>query len=348
MKTDHLSALDGLRGFAALVVVISHSAAFGFLPSFLGAGLGQMGVALFFGLSGFLMAYLYCDKPLDRESLRQYAINRITRVLPLYYVVASFVALCFIFLDLTLLKVFAWKDIAGNMLLLKGSSVLWTIPVELHFYVVFVALWFAARSGNFNRAIAMLGGLQLSALVILYLNDIRYGPVLFSWLHLFLFGSLLGANYERIRQSLSNPRLSAPLSGLAWLVLLLVVIAPPQVRRDFGISTLVNYLDPITVAYPMMLLACAVFVLGPFSLFRSPLLRWYGKISYSLYLLHPFVIDAATALAERGVFPASFGFPIVLLVATLLAAASFYGFEHPVQRRLRAHFSRKAPQASLA
>lgn len=348
MKASHLSELDGLRGFAALVVMIGHCAAFGFLPKFLSGGLAQMGVMLFFGLSGFLMAYLYSGTKLDRASLREYVVNRTTRVLPLYYVVASFVAICFIFFDYSFLKVFSWKDIALNILLLKGTSVLWTIPVEIHFYIVFVALWFAANNGRFLLSVTCLGILQMSALIALYVNGIDYSPILFSWLHLFLFGSLLGAYYELIGRSLDNSRYRALLSAVAWLVMLLAVIAPPQLRNGFGWTTQVNFLDPITVGYPMLFLACSVFVLGPFSLFRHPVLRWFGKISYSLYLLHAFVIDLASAMATRGLLPYELGFMAVLGVATLLAAACFYGFERPAQRMLRARVSGSRQRTSLA
>lgn len=348
MTANHLSALDGLRGFAAMVVIVSHCAAFGFLPEFLGKGFGQMGVMLFFGLSGFLMAYLYCGRTLDRESLREYAINRTTRVLPLYYAIASLVALAFILFDVSLLKAFTWKDVAGNMLLLKGSSVLWTIPVELHFYVVFVGLWYAANQRRFLLCAAILGAAHITALVGLYLIGLRYGPVLFSWLHLFLFGSVIGAYYEPLRRKAESALWKGPLTAFGWLVMLAAVLAPPQVRRNVGIETLVNYLDPITLAFPMLFLVGAVFVLGPFALFRHPVMRWYGAISYSLYLTHAFVIDAATALVERGVISHLVGLPLVLGVATLVAAASFYWFEKPAQKKLRAYFSRREQRTSFA
>lgn len=347
MKADHLPALDGLRGFAALVVLVSHSAAFGFLPNLLGHGLGQMGVMLFFGLSGFLMAYLYCGKPLNSLSLRSYFVNRIIRVLPLYYIVAIFVALCFIIFDYSFLKVYSWKHIAGNMLLLKGSSVLWTIPVEFHFYVLFLGLWLASITGHFLKAVLVLGSLQLMALVALYLNGIDYGPILFSWLHVFLFGSLVGAYFEPLRRTLENSKLGAILSALAWLVLLLGAVAPPKLRLDLGFSNLVNFLDPITVGYPMLLLVCTVFLLGPFSLFKQPIFRWFGTISYSLYLLHPFVIDGVVEIVKTGALPARFGFPVVLAVSTLVAGASFYGLERPCQRMLRSYFSKSDNDLAL-
>ena len=57
MKRIH--TLTGLRGIAALLVFISHCGAQSILPSFLGKGFGQIGVMLFFVLSGFLMTHLY-------------------------------------------------------------------------------------------------------------------------------------------------------------------------------------------------------------------------------------------------------------------------------------------------
>jgi peptidoglycan/LPS O-acetylase OafA/YrhL len=57
--------LTRLRGVAALLVVISHSANAGLLPALVGNGLDQVGVALFFVLSGHLMGLLYLHQPYD-------------------------------------------------------------------------------------------------------------------------------------------------------------------------------------------------------------------------------------------------------------------------------------------
>ena len=61
---DHqrLPVLDGLRGLAAYIVVVSHVTNATALGSgLLGFGAGQIGVMLFFVLSGFLMGSLYLD-----------------------------------------------------------------------------------------------------------------------------------------------------------------------------------------------------------------------------------------------------------------------------------------------
>jgi peptidoglycan/LPS O-acetylase OafA/YrhL len=44
---QHIHSLTGLRGLAAMLVFISHSANDGFLPVYVGDGFGQTGVMLF-------------------------------------------------------------------------------------------------------------------------------------------------------------------------------------------------------------------------------------------------------------------------------------------------------------
>jgi hypothetical protein len=54
---DSLYVLDGVRGFAALVVMLSHTAAFGMKEQ------GSLGVLLFFFLSGFVLTLPYAHNP---------------------------------------------------------------------------------------------------------------------------------------------------------------------------------------------------------------------------------------------------------------------------------------------
>ncbi len=83
---QHIHSLTGLRGLAALLVFISHSANRGFLPEYLGQGFGQTGVMLFFVLSGFLMCHLYASRDFTFQNVRAYILARIGRVFPLYIV----------------------------------------------------------------------------------------------------------------------------------------------------------------------------------------------------------------------------------------------------------------------
>ena len=82
-SVPNIPPLDGVRGIAAMLVVISHMSLYRlFIPV---KGIGQVGVLVFFVLSGFLMSYLYVRD--DARKIRPwfgFAIRRCFRVYPLY------------------------------------------------------------------------------------------------------------------------------------------------------------------------------------------------------------------------------------------------------------------------
>ena len=62
--TRNIDALDGLRGFTCLLVVFTHAGNSGLFLNTLGSG--QLGVMLFFALSGFLMVHLYGNHEMSK------------------------------------------------------------------------------------------------------------------------------------------------------------------------------------------------------------------------------------------------------------------------------------------
>src|SRR6188474_1808835 len=80
-------ALDGLRALAAFFVVVSHfSNETQIWGGLLGTGGGQLGVMIFFLISGFLMARLYMDGPWNAAEVGAFLQKRVARVVPLYLV----------------------------------------------------------------------------------------------------------------------------------------------------------------------------------------------------------------------------------------------------------------------
>ena len=73
---SYINSLTGLRGMAAFIVFISHCANQGMLPAIFSNGFGQIGVMLFFILSGFLMGHLYLDKEANSDSVKLYLLAR--------------------------------------------------------------------------------------------------------------------------------------------------------------------------------------------------------------------------------------------------------------------------------
>ena len=60
-----IPVLNGLRGLAVMIVFASHASNIFYQGEIVGWGGGQLGVMLFFMLSGFLMAHLYAGRAAD-------------------------------------------------------------------------------------------------------------------------------------------------------------------------------------------------------------------------------------------------------------------------------------------
>ena len=321
----HLPVLDGVRGVAVALVLVSHGANAGLLPRWLGQGVGEMGVCLFFILSGFLMAYLYLDDTFGEAALSRYARHRIGRVLPLYYAVLG--------LSLLLPGGAVWlfpvaDSLVPHLLLLKGDHVLWTIPVEVQFYLVFVSLWWARGRGLFLALLLLWGAVGALAAAVLLVAGAPAGNLAF-WLQFFLFGSLVGwafahhgALFERLR-----------IPALGVLAPLLLVAAFPELRRMADLPTLPTFADPLTAGAPAVFFLASLFGLGPLKALALAPMRWLGKVSYAVYLFHyPVLMSAVGLLAGVSPGEGALVFAGVVAVTLLLAALSHDLFEMPVKR----------------
>lgn len=317
---DRRPELDGLRGFAALIVLVSHvSNATNLWGGMLGKGGGQIGVMLFFALSGYLMGALYLNRPFNLTEARNYAIHRVARVVPLYYAV--------VLLALIIPDVFAYEvngdNLITHLLFAKGTSVLWTIPVEIQFYTAFVIIWAAAARSK----------LLMMALCLAALGAGRFGPTNFPVADLFLVTApffVAGLLVSRL------PPLAPDKLKVVWSAAF--VLCFPALLLRFPMVQIIISGSPHQRTWPQLL--TLVVVIGMLiTTLRAPIAQvvfgnrvmvFMGTISYSIYLLHsPIISLLQTPLA---------GFiPEVTLVAgltatVLLSTFTFYFLERPARR----------------
>lgn len=325
--------LNSLRGLAALIVVVAHfSGATGWLGGYPGIGAGQLGVMLFFVLSGFLMAYLYLEQPFGQRRLWRYAVARVARVVPLFAAVVGLSALLprvgvsGVVYDLPTRPL-----VLSHVLLLSGKSILWTIPTELQFYFVFVVFWWVASRSPAASALAVLGAIALSLgfgtprfrgefASIPY--DLRLAQVV----PYFLVGMLFGIVYRRWSFPEHRQR------SMYALVLLVIPVMYPQIFEViFGFRHgLWN--DPLVLGVVSVVFGVVLFAVpDESSILSNRVGDFLGQISYSLYLLHVPVMWAVRKLA----LPDTIRFAIFLVLSLVVAAVAFQVFERPMQRFLR-------------
>jgi peptidoglycan/LPS O-acetylase OafA/YrhL len=307
-----------------------------FLPgrfmAYTAAKVGHYGVEGFFIISGFCFFHLYRPESFRGAGLARFHLKRFLRIAPLFYVAAALSVL----LGLPAGPAPTPRILAENATLLFGlfhpnhALVLggWSIGLEYLFYLAFPALaWAAAR---FRPFLALAAAAALLASVPCTLWWVPQAPQedkfhvyvqMANHGFLFLLGGLVAQARARIPWRLSRPAflLAAVLLGLAF---------SRYVR---------NFYDHFVVMEGPPRYAFAFLCLGMVALFafrdfpRSPLKRagiFLGKISYSVYLVHPFAREALVRLGPRGI-PAVLGFALALALTLLLAALTQRWIERP-------------------
>jgi peptidoglycan/LPS O-acetylase OafA/YrhL len=232
---QRIPALDGLRGMAALMVVVSHvSNSTGLWGGLLGNGGGQVGVMIFFVLSGYLIGALYLDQPFTVANVWEYAVRRVARVVPAFYAVLSLALILLAVSGLTgwnlTIYPITLEQSVPHYALLSGIGVFWTIPVEMHFYAVFVAAWWLySRSSLAMIAAAVLVIVVYWSFPVQVPQDPRTLPY---YLVFFLIGLLISRAV-----AMRDVHPSGPLPILAGLGFFLPFLLYPNVYAElFGRS----------------------------------------------------------------------------------------------------------------
>jgi peptidoglycan/LPS O-acetylase OafA/YrhL len=293
---SRIDAITGLRGLAALLVVYGHSVDAFSLP-LVNHFSGEIGVTVFFALSGFLMAYLYLGKDFTALSVTEYAIHRFSRIAPayLFILLLSFILYTIFFPDFV-------YDISGaNILrhvLFSGDvSVFWSITPEVEFYFLFVLVW-AATSRYLSRFdIVGLALLTFGALVFMAYRDMFPGTFVGSKLHYFLFGVIAGVIRSRIG-GIGVERTSAKSLNLLHGVLIAAMAAGAvAIAKGYGLLVM-PFADNQAFYSSMLTAVFGAFLIFSFSFssaignlfFANRAVVLCGECSFSIYLLHMPVI----------------------------------------------------------
>jgi peptidoglycan/LPS O-acetylase OafA/YrhL len=289
--------LDSLRGVAVLLVVFYH----GFFWSNNLAGLtgaarlfvnltrfGWLGVNLFFVLSGFLITGILVDSRNKELYYRRFYVRRALRILPAFYAVLFILTLMpgqngrYL-----ILSFFYLSNFAPLFAIPMTYAMLWSLAVEEHFYLVWPLI---------ARNLSNLWLLITATLITIIVPILRAAAFAsgqsagsgYTWL--VADGLAMGAILAIfVRQPKFCRRALAQLSaGAVGATALLALFGTP-----FGI---LSRLKPLGAT--LMLTAAHLFFLGVLGftlligtsewsfLVNRPVLQFFGKISYGLYLIH--------------------------------------------------------------
>ncbi|MDN7801661.1 acyltransferase family protein [Burkholderia gladioli] len=329
MHPPKLGFIDALRGLAALYVLLYHltpiTMPHAVPPWWLApfTELGGSGVTLFFIVSAFTLCLSMQTRRADEATpLLNYYLRRFFRIAPLFYV---WIVLYCIRDKLVFGAVHSPAELLRSLFFVLNLSpgheqgfvwASWTLGVEMLFYVFFPAIFRFAS--NLGRAIAcFVVALLIRSLWQLVLAKLIADPAVasgyynLSLLHhlpTFAFGIVVYRTYclidvERARRL----GIGEMLSATAIALLIGVAYGFVQIGQFEGLTV-------EAVIYGMLLIGLSI---------RSPVwivnrfTRFYGKISYSVYLSH-----AATLAALSKLFAAIYAHVRVVTLAYALSVAA--------------------------
>jgi peptidoglycan/LPS O-acetylase OafA/YrhL len=359
MIQSRFDALTGFRALAASMVFIYHNRKYWraqlhpevlrLLNEF------HVGVALFFVLSGFLLAYGYGDKPAQSfGEYKRYIIGRMARIFPLYWLVLTlyyldprFGKMDFSILTYTLTHGFS------NKMNLEGIAQAWSLSVEFTFYLLLPFLCLMERKKIVYLVLFLLSITLLtwlSGYVWFWLNG---NPHQFFYPLKFVLGSTFFGRWTEFFAGIVLARmLKQSQDKYAWFwqwkyktytgifgvfVLCYVVgLFQPDVFHH-GTDHPVGYLIFALIIPLFVLLWLAGLISEPTLVqrfFSSKILILLGKASFAFYLIHISYVNIRLKWIWLG---PDRNFVLLWLVSILL----YLLFENPVNSFIKDKFLKK-------
>lgn len=299
--------LDGWRAFSILTVLAAHLLPLGPNAWSLNVAAGLLGMLFFFNLSGFLITHFLLNNP----NVLDFLVRRLFRILPLAWLYMAIVLYIYPVSDGTWWAHFLFYANYPPKPLIAATDHLWSLCVELHFYVgIAILVGIFGRRGLLTLPLICIG---FTLLRIVY--DVHYSVITHFRVDEILAGAVLALIYndklgKGMRDFVAN-------GSLLVLVPILLVSCHPD-------SGFMNYLRPYAAAaligVTLMNPRC---VLNPVLQHRWP--AYIATISYALYIIHPFLMT--TWLGSGEVLEKYLKRPLLFAVLFLLAHLSTYHYE---------------------
>jgi peptidoglycan/LPS O-acetylase OafA/YrhL len=335
-RLGHAPALDGLRGLAILLVVSVHAT--GYPPG------GHLGVDLFFVLSGFLITTLLIEERTETGSisLRRFYARRARRLLP----ALGLLLVTYLVIDavkghdgletVALAGLYFGNAVQAfsrvNPLAHSGLEHLWSLAEEEQFYLLWpLLLPLVALAKRPLRILA-----ALAVILVFYRMGLAFNGAAHHRLYNgpdthaegLVAGAAIAFYRQRARSFKVSPSVAAAGVGLGVVAL---IARQPDVAWDaFGL--------PLAEAACVIALVASLTIPEWTRALSWGPLRWFGRISYSLYLWHYMLM---WAFGERDR-------PLAALLAIGVAYASTRWIEEPLRRRRREPLATLPPQPTEA
>jgi exopolysaccharide production protein ExoZ len=351
-----IASIQVLRAAAAAAVAIAHthfeankiaelSGTTNPLPTMV---LGAAGVDLFFVISGFIMVYSSWQMFGYPRSPWVFAVRRIVRIVPLYWLGTTVMLFYTIRLQSWDLSKLDWSYVAASYFFIPHLSpqgewmpllgLGWTLNHEMFFYLAFAVVLPFRPAIAVTTLVAFLLAFSLSGSNVPLPQALRYLANQHLWE--FALGALIGLAYCAKFRLQKWVALSVGFGGLAVIVACGIWDIVPDVASRF-----------VAWGIPSGLMMVAALHLAESDI---PARRWLilaGDASYCIYILHviimPIIRNAALAISPGlvfGLWTWPWIYVAVLASLTILLAVVFHVF---VERHATDYLRKSLPRSWL-
>jgi peptidoglycan/LPS O-acetylase OafA/YrhL len=376
---QQVHALTGVRIVAAMWVILFHvrgniAAEFPVIGQILGPTLahGELGVDLFFALSGYVLALNYGERMglrLDYNATVKFWWARLARVWPAYFFMLVFAAVWHGLLlaresadpvavhdysvgsflrQLTL--VVQWTEPGFERLTWNGAA--WSVSAEAFAYLLFpvmVLLIFRLNRSLSTRSLVWTAATILFPVVFFSYVLGLYGA--WMWMLRILCAFMAGAIMFYIVRRVPNTKRNRLLASHILVLAAAAIIAGCYWMDTTGRSRYIGILIPVLVLlvgtlgmadrHVAKLLGCKALVLG-------------GMASYSIYLVHMPLIEifwklqmTFPAALGAGTLGAKVGFVLMPAIVSVLGYFLWRFFEEPARRKMRVMSTKHLPERAV-
>jgi len=336
MTKNYIPSLGGLRALSIVFVLISHVRAKNF--SFVDSPGGQIGVNIFFVISGFLITLLLLEEEnaYGSISLKKFYLRRSFRIFPVYYFLL-FVYFILQLLGILHLHINSWIT---SLTYTKYFPVenghewetghFWSLSIEEHFYLLWPLIFKFLKSYRIPLALLVVIITPIFRGLYFAYNIEAIGEMtIFQRADAIMWGCLFAIYKTEILAFVHRIKIKHslliffPLGGLFLALFVKRMFINKDVLLGCFIKALAGSYGVFTNIFIGFVILLSITPTNNlwYNILNAPLMNYVGKLSYSIYIWQQLFFSKS-----MGVFST---FPLNLLSIFIVANLSYYFIEKP-------------------
>lgn len=354
LHRTHIPALDGLRAIAVFLVIFYH---FGFssVP-------GGRGVTAFFVLSGFLITWLLLkeNEQTGTISLSGFYMRRLLRIFPAFYCYWTLLIILLLLKHQIIPWPHAWSSVfyvSNYYVALNGDpengfSHTWSLAIEEQFYLLWplaFLFWRRSIARLTVHLVCLIAAVWFYRAFLVFLLQVDQAYIYAAFdtrLDHLMVGCLLAVVLKRgvmpafWKVVCANVYLPLVTVALLACSIFLGQLFYDRYRDVFGFAV-----EPVLFAVLIVQLIRFSSAL-PWKWIEFPVLRYLGRISYSLYLYQQITLYPVRRVL--GAQPVVLQLVVAIFLTVAVASASYFLIERPFLKFKKVWAKYRRPLAATA